>query len=179
MSKFLKVEESGFSTEFPKVCWRQAYCVDKGGSESQDIISAQSQCASWAYKGMTLTRCCILRGKPNYLQLIHFYCSLSFVLLLLISLSERADGENCSEKDVLDVKPLNKSHLLLKDIKSLKDRYQKECISQNMTVRNLSAKAVSHAAVDKVFELNIHRQWGKWACCSRPLLCLHNLGDRN
>ena len=118
-------------------------------------ISAQSQCASWAYKGMALTRCCILRGKPNYLQLIHFYCSLSFVLLLLISLSERAHGENCSEKDVLDVKPFNSSHLILKDIKSLKDRYQKECVSQNMTVRNLSARAVSHAAVDKVFELDI------------------------
>ena len=53
------------------------------------------------------------------------------------------------------MKPLNSSHLILKDMKSLKDRYQKECISQNMTVRNMSARVLSHAAVDKVFELDI------------------------
>ena len=53
------------------------------------------------------------------------------------------------------MKPFNSSHLILKDIKSLKDRYQKECVSQNMTVRNLSARALSHHEVDKVFELDI------------------------
>ena len=81
------------------------------------------------------------------------------------------------------MKPLNSSHLILKDIKSLKDRYQKECISQNMTVRNLSAKAVSHTEGDKVFELDVDSEGNGLValdpCFAYTIWLTATVGDKN
>ena len=81
------------------------------------------------------------------------------------------------------MKPLNSSHLILKDIKSVKDRYHKECISQNMTVRNLSAKAVSHTEGDKVFELDVDSEGNGLValdpCFAYTIWLTATVGDKN
>ena len=78
------------------------------------------------------------------------------ILLLLVSrLSERVEVEICSKKEVLVVKPLNSSHLFLKDLKSANKKYQEGCLGQNMTVNSLNVRVESHAVEQRAFELHI------------------------
>ena len=66
-------------------------------------------------------------------------------LLLIISFSLGAGGEKCRRTGILEVKPANSSHLILRTSR----------VSEAFEVSNLSATVESYAEGDKTFELDI------------------------
>ena len=76
-------------------------------------------------------------------------------ILLIIGLSARTQAAKCQRDMVLKVKPANSTHLILQDLQSLKVKYQRNCVDQDIKVSNMTATVESYAEKDKTFELDI------------------------
>ena len=60
----------------------------------------------------------------------------------------------CSKKE-LTVKPSNKSHLVLSDLVTLKDHYERECTNGTEMYNLVAIVEADHYESDKKFELDI------------------------
>lgn len=81
--------------------------------------------------------------------------SLLHILVIIGLLATTSQATKCRRAMVLEVKPANSTHLILQDVQSLKEQYQRSCDNQDIKVSNLTATVESYAEEDKTFKLNI------------------------
>ena len=91
----------------------------------------------------------------NFHVIALVYTSSLLHILLIIGLSARTQAAKCQRDMILKVKPANSTHLILQDLQSLKVKYQRNCVDQDIKVSNMTATVESYAEKDKTFELDI------------------------